>query len=527
MIFVNRTRHARVVAALLILALAVSCFTKTVSAGSSSATISVSSVTVTKGDTFTLKVTASASFNLGYIGFILTFDDTKMKYNGAGDTVTSSVTTVRSTKQIQVSDDTFFDAGSALVKKRTYSFQFTALDVAEAGTTVTISSKYVSSQDEENLKPANSTGTVTIKPIPEASSDANLASLAIGEAKISPEFNKDTTKYTASVGSGVSKVTVTAKASHAKAKVAVSGTTNLKEGDNTVTVKVTAEDGKTVKTYTIIVTKAKAPTKKPVTPKPATATPTLTPPVKATVNGQDVVVKGKPNAKYLQETTVWESTTVEYKKQKIEALKNIATGETVVELSDGNLYILDTEKGTAIRYTAVDNPSLNLVLQEVTDEVTIPLGYQKTTKSLNGTDVTAFVSFAESEYAIVYAKSNTGFTGWFQWDLKDNTFQRFNTEDVVLNPTPIPTPTPVPTATPTPSPTPVPTEPEQPTVPETKMETQKAKSILPVPEEILLGASGVVFVFMLLFLILYLVQKRRYNKRFAPDENYSDDDDYL
>ena len=47
-------------------------------------------------------------------------------------------------------------------------------------------------------------------------------------------------------------------------------------------------------------------------------------------------------------------------------------------------------------------------------------------------------------------------------------------------------------------------------------------------EYALMGTSGLLFVLMLVFLILYLVQKSRYEKRFAPDDTYfNPDDDYL
>ena len=53
-----------------------------------------------------------------------------------------------------------------------------------------------------------------------------------------------------------SAVTVSAPAKDGAAKVAISGNDDLQDGENTITCTVTAEDGETTKTYTIVVTKS-------------------------------------------------------------------------------------------------------------------------------------------------------------------------------------------------------------------------------------------------------------------------------
>lgn len=109
------------------------------------------------------------------------------------------------------------------------------------------------------------TKTYTIKitrpsdPNYKPSTNADLASLTVSGQTLSPAFSKNTTAYTVSVPSGVSSVKVTAKAADAKAKVAVSGGSNLVAGaDNKVTVTCTAESG-AKKVYTITVKRAALP----------------------------------------------------------------------------------------------------------------------------------------------------------------------------------------------------------------------------------------------------------------------------
>lgn len=85
-----------------------------------------------------------------------------------------------------------------------------------------------------------------------ASGDASLSSLQISPGTLSPQFSADVDSYTASVSLDTEKLTVSAVPTSDKATVALSGT-DLQDGENTVTCTVTAEDGTTSRTYTILV----------------------------------------------------------------------------------------------------------------------------------------------------------------------------------------------------------------------------------------------------------------------------------
>ena len=63
-------------------------------------------------------------------------------------------------------------------------------------------------------------------------------------------------KYTATVGLDTERLTVGAIANSDKAVVSVEGAEGLQPGENTVICRVTAEDGTTVRTYTVVVNKA-------------------------------------------------------------------------------------------------------------------------------------------------------------------------------------------------------------------------------------------------------------------------------
>lgn len=88
----------------------------------------------------------------------------------------------------------------------------------------------------------------------EKSDNAYLESLTVEGEELLPVFNKETTSYTMQVESDVTELNITAKAEHEKATVEIKGNKDLKEGENTVTISVNAEDN-TIKIYEITVTK--------------------------------------------------------------------------------------------------------------------------------------------------------------------------------------------------------------------------------------------------------------------------------
>ncbi|MDP4152295.1 MAG: cadherin-like beta sandwich domain-containing protein [Bacillota bacterium] len=100
-----------------------------------------------------------------------------------------------------------------------------------------------------------------------ASSNAGLSSLSLGDIVFTPEFSSDITAYSANVPYSTVSVTVTPAAADngvvTVKDIAITGitpfvTVELSEGENTIPVVVTSEDGSATKTYTITVTRQAA-----------------------------------------------------------------------------------------------------------------------------------------------------------------------------------------------------------------------------------------------------------------------------
>ena len=122
----------------------------------------------------------------------------------------------------------------------------------------------ISAPDGVELASASASFSV-VEPAPPLSTDATLRGLALSGVTLA--FDSATTAYTASVENDVAETTVTPAPNHDGATyeikldgaVVEDGVVPLAEGENAITIEVTAEDGETAITYTVTVTRAGPP----------------------------------------------------------------------------------------------------------------------------------------------------------------------------------------------------------------------------------------------------------------------------
>ena len=124
--------------------------------------------------------------------------------------------------------------------------------------TAVLSGKYVevSASKSINVSKKNTTSNTTnnTNDTITASSDATLSNLGIKPNDFNG-FRKANTSYSVTVPKNVEKISIYATPSNSKATVAGTGSKTLKIGKNTFSIKVTAEDKKTTKTYTLNITR--------------------------------------------------------------------------------------------------------------------------------------------------------------------------------------------------------------------------------------------------------------------------------
>lgn len=195
------------------------------SSNSSVATVSSSSVWVDGTTTVTITAKANGTANI----VVMTQDVSDIDLNDVKGS--KSVTVTVSTKQTSTSNNT-----------------------SSAKPNTSTSSKPSSSNASTSNKVNNKTNTQTSVQST-LSNNAYLKEFRVDIPGITPDFNKNTFNYALTVEESVNNLNVTAVPEDSKASVSISGNTNLNLGENTINVKVTAEDKKTTKTYTINVTK--------------------------------------------------------------------------------------------------------------------------------------------------------------------------------------------------------------------------------------------------------------------------------
>ena len=103
--------------------------------------------------------------------------------------------------------------------------------------------RYIANYLVSNTKPQETKET-------EKSDNNDLASLTIEGITLEPSFSKDVTEYTVQLAEEVTELTIDAQAESGEAEVEIDGNKDLQDGENTITITVTAEDG-TTKEYTI------------------------------------------------------------------------------------------------------------------------------------------------------------------------------------------------------------------------------------------------------------------------------------
>ena len=197
-------------------------------------TITASPTTVTEGENATFTITADQPSVTNLTVNISITETAKMLNGTPPSTITISAGYTTATLAVATEDDDIDEHASVVTAQLKAGTGYTVGDPSSA--------KVFVLDDEVVL-----------------STNATLSSLTITPGTLNPAFDPDTYTYTATVPHATTSVTVTAIPNHMDATVTINGQTattldvSLAEGENTITVVVTAEDGTTQLTYTITV----------------------------------------------------------------------------------------------------------------------------------------------------------------------------------------------------------------------------------------------------------------------------------
>ena len=410
-------------------------------------TIAVSSQSVKAGDTVTVTVYAAGADNADVTADMnVTYDSSKLEYvsssasnaSGGGGSVKASGSSI----------DIKFKAvgsGDAYVKAE-------ASTMTAAGAHIMVSGS--ASSDPDSSDPAKS-------------GDNSLSSLTLSAGTLSPAFEGSVTEYSAQVGSDVSEITVTPKTSNAKATVeSITGNKDLKEGLNVITVLVKAENG-TQASYKINVTKGKTSaagsagasdigadslTDGENDPADGAQTPVS--------DGDSIVIDGVSYqiSEEFSEDAIPEGFSkadFEYKGKPHKGLVfdsgHLGMYYLVNEAGEGRFFVYDADRDKFYPYVRLSSGEHFIILMVVPNAVIPPDHYeaaQLTIGDVSGISAYQYagdedaeivkdesgsgenISGGTSDFYIFYGMDPSGVSSWYQYDVKQGTYQRFNEEAV-------------------------------------------------------------------------------------------------
>lgn len=244
------------------------------------------------------------------------------------------------------------------------------------------------------------------------STNANLSSLSVEGYELNPTFSVDKLEYELTVPNDIEKVNVIAQKADGSASVKGAGEIELSEGSNKVEVVVTAQKGNT-KTYTLNITRQELN------------------PIYVTLDGKQYSVVRKADS--LTIPSYYSSSTITIDDNEVPCFESEITGFTLVGLKDeeGNiaLYIYNSD-GTFKLYQDFTTEGITFISMD-TDEVL--KGYEEVEIEINEKKIKAYkLVTGESDFVVVYGmNAKTGEKGWYQYDLREGTFQRNQTNLIV------------------------------------------------------------------------------------------------
>ncbi len=279
------------------------------------------------------------------------------------------------------------------------------------------------------------------------SGDNSLSVLSISPGTLSPDFKYSVVNYKASVGADVTRIDVDAKTSNAAAKIlSITGNEDLKEGENTISISVEAENGAPV-TYRIVVTRGGEPqsgegeSAAQGESQGQDSSPEGQGEGAQTEGAEGIVLNGHtfnlgdtvPEDQMQKGFSVAE---INCKGQKVQALKSdkipslalvyLTTPSTEVK---NTLAVYEEGSGDIYPFRKVKIGKNYVILLNPPAEAEAPASYAQGTSKIGKFEDVPVFSKEGNEFSLVYAASSQGNVGWYQYDTVEKSFQRFVQEE--------------------------------------------------------------------------------------------------
>ncbi len=319
------------------------------------------------------------------------------------------------------------------------------VDLTGASATVTVANTASSTGDEEENTSSES-------------ADNSLSSLTLSAGTLSPAFQYNTTKYTATVDYSITSIAITATPSNANATVtSVTGNENLSVGQNTIKIVVKAENGVSA-TYTITVTRQEeGQSVEEETPSGE---------MEISGDGDSFTVNGvtlKPLEEIPQELIPQDfaEDLIALAGTEYPCLSFENGGLTLLYLAeeeseDGQLYVYDSALEAVYPFVKIASET-GYVMVLLPDATIVPEDFLEKTLSIEGKGIVTayqtkdedsdeegenygFLNFfapevvyaaqaKQSDFYLLYCMNQSGEEGWYQYDIVEGTYQRYLTAE--------------------------------------------------------------------------------------------------
>lgn len=245
------------------------------------------------------------------------------------------------------------------------------------------------------------------------SSNNALSSLTVSAGTLTPAFDPAITEYTLSLPSRSDRLTITANPSDSRATVQGDGDISLQDGETSLSVVVTAEDG-SAKAYTITVQVAQAPT------------------LFLDYNGQRLGVV-KDVSQVTPPAGFAPAEPIAYSGDTLPIWTDVSGKRTLVYLMDEKtsaqgFYLFSQTTGVQSPYLPILCGSVTYIYTDIPKELSSVPGLTPATVKAFGQTLNGWTYNDASlkDFCVLYLMDDAGSYGYYTYDSREETLQRFS-----------------------------------------------------------------------------------------------------
>lgn len=245
------------------------------------------------------------------------------------------------------------------------------------------------------------------------SSNSALSSLTVSAGTLTPAFDPAITEYTLSLPSQSDRLTITANPSDSRATVQGDGDISLQDGETSLSVVVTAEDG-SAKAYTITVQVAQAPT------------------LFLDYNGQRLGVV-KDVSQVTPPAGFAPAEPITYSGDTLPIWTDVSGKRTLVYLMDEKtsaqgFYLFSQTTGVQSPYLPILCGSVTYIYTDIPKELSSVPGLTPATVKAFGQTLNGWTYNDASlkDFCVLYLMDDAGSYGYYTYDSREETLQRFS-----------------------------------------------------------------------------------------------------